>query len=187
MELAEAIRTRRSVRNYEDRPVSCEIIKMLLENAVQAPSAMNAQPWAFAIIEDKELLKCYSDRAKSLLLSAMSDYPQLEKYRGALSSPEFNIFYNAPTLIIIYAKPAGPHPATDCCLAAQNLMLAAHAVGLGTCWIGFAAPLLNLADVKNELGIPMQYDAVAPLILGYPADKGVYIPRQEPEILCWKK
>jgi nitroreductase len=167
-------------------PVSKELIDQLLRAATQAPSAMNSQPWAFAVIQNNDILKKISDRAKELLLSVLAEKPIMEKYRGALSNPDFNIFYNASTLIIIYAKPEGPHPETDCCLAAQNIMLAARDAGLGSCWIGFAQPLLNLPDLKNELKVPAEYMAVAPLVIGEPAGKITDIPRKEPEILFWK-
>jgi hypothetical protein len=83
-----------------------------------------------------------------------------------LADPNYNIFYNAGTLVVICAKPGGLNPAEDCCLAAQNLMLAAHAAGLGTCPIGFARPWLNLSETKKELALPGDFEAVCPLIVG---------------------
>lgn len=186
MELIKAMYTRRSIRNFNTQPVSKEQVRQLLDAAVQAPSAMNSQPWSFAVIQDAPMLKNISDRAKKVILSILKEQPLMEKYRGAMMNSEFNIFYNASTLLAIYAKPEGPHPEEDCCLAAQNIMLAAHALGLGACWIGFARPLLNLPDLKEELGIPAEYSAIAPLIIGYPAGNAVEIPRKEPEILLWK-
>lgn len=187
MDLLAAINTRRSIRNYSPEPVSKHQVNQLLHAAIQAPSAMNSQPWAFAVIQDPEVLKSMSDRAKAFLLSIMDQRPLMEKYRGAMMNSEFNIFYNASTLLVVYAKPEGPHPEDDCCLAAQNIMLMAHNMGLGSCWIGFARPLLNLPDVKQGLGVPEDYQAIAPLIIGTPAGKAVDIPRKEPEILFWKQ
>ena len=102
--------------------------------------------------------------------------------RWALSRKAFNIFYNAPVLIVIYAKPEGPVPEADSCLAAQNLMLAAHNEGLGTCWIGFSRDFLNTSELKAELGIPDEYVAAAPLVLGYAAIDHPAVPRKDPEI-----
>ncbi len=186
MELIDAINNRRSIRNYKNQVVEKSAIDKILQAAVQAPSAMNSQPWAFAVIQNSELLQMYSDRAKGYLLSALEKNPLLIKYRAVLSKPDFNIFYNANTLIIIYAKPEGPHPVEDCCLAAQNLMLAAHSLGLGTCWIGFASALLNLREVKNELGVPEEYIATAPIIIGHPQSAVPDIPKKAPEIIFWK-
>lgn len=187
MELMDAIYTRRSIRKYKEDQVPEELINKLLEAAIQAPSATNSQPWVFAVIQDKELLKNYSDRAKALLLSFTENNPNLERYRAALSKPEFNIFYNANTFLIIYSTAKGSHSEGDCCLAAQNLMLTAHAHGLGTCWIGFSLPFLNTKEAKDELGIPENYTAVAPLVLGYPEVMPSATVRTSPQVIAWKK
>lgn len=182
MDLIKAIETRRSVRNYQDRGVDRAIIEKLVRLATQAPSAMNAQPWAFVVITDKQKLETYSAKAKEYLIATMDQHPLMEKYRATLSRKSFNIFYNAPVLVVIYARQEGPVPEDDACLAAQNFMLAAHNEGLGTCWIGFARDLLNSAELKEELEIPFEYAAVAPLVLGYPAVEHPAVPRKEPEI-----
>lgn len=186
MNLQEAIESRRSIRNYEARKVDKAQVEKLIHAAIQAPSASNSQPWSFAVIQDDKLLREYSDRAKSYILAGLDRLPGMAKYGGMLANPKFNIFYNAGTLITIYAKPEGLHPHGDCCLAAQNLMLAAADMNLGTCWIGFATPLMNLPAIKSGLGIPGDYTAIAPIIVGYPAGKIPKLGRDEPVILCWK-
>ena len=100
--------------------------------------------------------------------------------------PDFNIFYNAGTLIVICAKATGLFVVADCWLAAQNLMLAAYAMGLGTCVIGSAVSGLNTPQIKDELGIPFEVSAIAPIIVGVPADASPANPRKEPRILAWK-
>lgn len=186
MEFMEVLSGRRSVRQYTEQKVSRELVEKLIQSAVQAPSAMNSQPWAFAVIQDKAQLKDYSDQAKAFLLSILNEHPPLSRYQAALSNPDFNIFYNADCLLLILTRSAGPHPDQDCCLAAQNVMLTAHALGLGSCWIGFAAPLLNQPAIKEQLNIPNDYSVVAPLIIGYPQGKMPAIPREKPEIVFWK-
>ncbi|WP_371369651.1 Bifunctional F420 biosynthesis protein FbiB [Sporomusa rhizae] len=186
MELLDAIYNRRSVRNYTNAKVDKLTIEKLLSASIQAPSAMNSQPWAYAVIQDANLLKEYSDRSKQLLLGLLDKVPELNKYETALENPNFNIFYNAQSLITIFAKSKGLYSNEDCCLAAQNLMLTAHSLDLGTCWIGFARPFLNSPEVKNELNIPDSYEAVAPIILGYPKVNPPAVPRNNPEILFWK-
>mgnify|MGYP005849197167 CR=1 FL=1 len=184
MELFDAITTRRSVRKYTDHPVSQEQVKDLLYYATQAPSAMNSQPWSFAIIQNSQLLQSLSSRAKQLLLGMFDQYPGLVRYRTLLGNPDFNIFYGASTLITIYAKPATINRHLDCSLAAQNIMLAAHGMGLGTCWIGFATPLLNQPEVKEELGISATLEAVAPLVVGYP-EGGLAVLTKNPPEAVW--
>jgi nitroreductase len=85
-------------------------------------------------------------------------------------------------LILISAVAQGPWIVEDCALAAQNLMLAAHAVGLGTCWIGFAQSFLNTADGKKALDLPAACVPVAPIIVGHPKAAPRPAPRKEPVI-----
>ena len=186
MTIYEAINGRRSVRNYQQRPVDRALIEKLITQATQAPSSMNSQPWAFVVISDREKLTHYSTQTKSMILGALDDYPVLARYQGLLSQPDFDIFHGAPALMVICAKPEGSQPREDCCMAAQNFMLAAQAEKLGTCWIGFARIYLNQPIIKTELHIPQEYEIAAPLIVGYPATvPPASIPRKEAEILNW--
>lgn len=98
----------------------------------------------------------------------------------------FNAFYNAGSLVVVCANAATPFAAADCWLAAENLMLAACAMGLGTCPIGLAVTALNGDAWKRELGIPADMVAIAPIILGVPAGETAAVPRKKPEILAWK-
>jgi len=188
-----AIYHRRAVRAYRPEQPPEAQIRELLEAAVQAPTAMHLEPWGFAVVQDRALLKRLSDRAKSLLLksdfavgwgSAAShkhDHPRM------LSDPAFNIFYDAGTLIVVCRRIEGAFADADCWLAAQNLMLAATAKGLGTCCIGFAIGVLNEPDVKRELGIPEEGAAVAPVIVGTPRIEPAPVARKAPVILGWRK
>lgn len=184
MDLMEGIYSRRSIRSFTEELVSKEMIDKLLEAATLAPSASNGQPWAFAVVEGSQIIKGYSDRSKAHLLEVMGDEDP-RGYKKALSNPGFNIFYDAGTLIIIYSKHKGGFG--DCCLAAQNLMLAAHAAGMGTCWIGLSTDFFDTEEFKSEMGIPLEYKAVAPLAVGYPGESRSGYLRKPPEIVVWKK
>lgn len=186
MELLEAIRRRRAVRAYTDQPLERASVEALLDAAVQAPSAMNQQPWAFAVIQDRGLLNDYSARVKQYLAETMSGEASWEQVRHLIEDPAYYVFYDAPMLIVICARASGMNAAEDCCLAAENLMLAACALGLGSCPIGFARSWLSLPEVKRELGIPADYVPVFPVIVGYPSGKTAAPPRTAPEILVWK-
>jgi nitroreductase len=186
MESEKALYGRRSIRDFTDKQVDRAMVTRLLQAAVQAPSAINLQPWVFVVIQDKNLLKRYSDRAKLLAMKVVDTASMPAEFQNMLSDPTFNVFYNAGTLILICAKPVGQHPDWDCCLAGQNLMLAAHDQGLGTCPIGFAWPLFEQADVKQELNIPADYTPVLPIIVGFPSSPAPPVARKSPEILSWK-
>ena len=186
MKLREAIYTRRSVRNYTDEAVDGETVQALLEAAIQAPSALNLQPWAFVVVQNKGLLRELSDQAKALLTDVVAHPEYPAELRRMVSDPEFNIFYNSGTLIVICARPHGEHPDWDCCLAAENLMLMAHGLGLGTCPIGLAWPLLAQPDVRKQLQIPDDCTPVLPIIVGRPGHPAAFVERKKPEILSWK-
>ncbi len=183
----EAILARRSVRSYRDAVVDRNTIGSLLEAAVRAPTAVHEEPWAFAIVQDRQLLQRLSERAKPLFAEEVrrAGVERTGHAFNAFASPDFNIFYDAGTLIVICARPIGPFVAADCWLAAENLMLAACAMGLGSCVIGSALPALNLPEIKAELSIPADYSAIAPIIVGHPSGATPATPRKEPLILGW--
>jgi nitroreductase len=177
MELLQAINGRRSVREYTGEPVSDEVLRELIDAAVQAPSAINQQPWCFVVVKDMALLARISDQAKSHLLKASLGAPA-HPFRDMLNDPQFDIFYHAPVLVVIAAAQPTDWAVEDCALAAENLMLVAHAAGLGTCWIGFAQHWLGTADGKAALGLPLSYSPIAPIIVGHPRRQPTPVPRK---------
>ncbi|MHB9129573.1 MAG: nitroreductase family protein [Armatimonadota bacterium] len=185
MELLEAIYVRRSVRAYSDEAVSRATLDKLMLAAVQAPTGMNMQPWAFGVIQGIDLLKSYSERTKTYLLENMQQFPMLERYRDFFADPESDLFHGAPALIAIFAKPGCATPDFDCAMAAQNLMLSACDMGLGTCWIGFFGFLLNQPEVKRELGVREDYRAIAPIIVGYPLQTPPPVEKNPPLVVFW--
>jgi len=185
---------RRAVRAYQPTRVDAPTIRALLDAAIQAPTAMHLEPWAFVVIQDMARLERYSDRAKVMAQEEAGRLGDLVKASGVspsndhlalLADPGFNIFYNAGTLIVICGKSLGPFVTADCWLAAENLMLAACSMGLGTCCIGFAVPVLNTPEVKRELAIPPDVTAIAPVIVGVPRGSTRPVPRKAPQILSW--
>lgn len=183
MELMEALRGRRTIRDYTAEGVAPAVVGELIQAAILAPSSMNHQPWAFVVIEGAERLAGYSARAKDAMLAILPGGPALAKLREHLVDPSFDIFYHAPVLVAVYATLAEFQAKEDCCLAAQNLMLAAHARGLGTGWIGLARPWLDSAEVKAELGVPADWSAVAPLIVGHPKAAAAPTPRAAANVI----
>jgi nitroreductase len=136
MDIDEAISGRRSVREYTTQAVDGQTIYRLINAAILAPNAVNQQPWIFTVVRDQGLLDHISRDAKSHMLMTMPASPHSDHFRSLLNEPNFKIFYRAPVLILISAEAQGPWIIEDCALAAENLMLAAYAAGLGTCWIG---------------------------------------------------
>jgi len=187
--ILKAIYARHSVRAYSAAQLDNATVHSLLDAAVHAPTAMHEEPWAFVVVQDLELLKRVSDIAKPQFVEEVRQ----RNAQGARRSfdffalPDFDIFNGANTLIIICAKPLGPFVVADCWLAAENLMLAAAAIGLGSCVIGSAVAALNMPEVKTELGISDEYSAIAPIVVGVPSGEPRATSRKEPLILSWKK
>jgi len=160
MDVFDAIRTRRSIRKYMDKPVEEEKLLKVLEAARLAPSAVNRQPWRFIVVRDKEI-------------------------REALRSAyDRDWFVSAPVIIVACAVPSEGWVRwdgeefwrVDVAIAMQNLILAAWNEGLGTCWIG----AFKEEEVKKVLGIPPDVRVVAMTPLGYPAEEKGPVTNRKP-------
>ena len=192
----DAIFMRRSVRAYTPQPLDESTVRALMDAAVQAPTATHTEPWAFIVVQDRATLERISDRAKGSWVKEAAHYRELHAGADAamtsafverFASPDFCVFYDASTLIAIGARPLGPFVVADCWLAAENLMLAACALGLGTCCIGSAIPALNSPDTKSELGIPSDVEIIAPIIVGVPSETATEVSRKDPTVLSWTR
>ncbi|MDK2891343.1 MAG: hypothetical protein PWR21_1975 [Methanoculleus sp.] len=178
------IRERRSVRNYTDREIPDEALRAIIAAGIQAPTALGLQPWQFVVVRDRELMRQASDYCKPILLEKIGEEsrPGTEEFLAALRSPEFNIFYNAPVLVLVLGARDVVSSVLDCALCAENMMLAAWALGIGSCWIGSAALIEQNPGILAALKVPEDHQIVAPLIFGYPAPLSPKPVRREPPI-----
>ncbi|MEJ0052169.1 MAG: nitroreductase [Methylovirgula sp.] len=183
MDVTEAIYGRRATRNFTTAPVAADILTKLVDAAIQAPSAFNAQPWHFTIIRNLALLDRISAAAKPYMLSMLNPKSTPNGIREHLSNPDFHVFYHAPAMILISGKES-EWAVEDVGLAAENLMLAAHSAGLGTCWIGFAQPWLKTPEGKRAVELDSIYIPIAPIIVGYARETPPPVPRNPP-LLQW--
>lgn len=184
MNVLQAIRERRAVRDYIAEPVSAGMIYQLISSASWAPSAMNEQPCHFTVVTDAELLGEISVRAKAWLLKNVWSMPRSSLFRDLLNDDKFHLFYRAPALILISAPSWDQWVTEDCALAAQNLMLTATYLGLGTCWIGFAQGWLNSPEGRELLNLSNQNLCVAPIIVGHPKALLPPVERKAP-VIAW--
>jgi nitroreductase len=157
-----------------------------LEAAVRAPTAIHQEPWGFVVIQDKQLLQRLSNQTKPVFLAEVRQHAteHSKHLLETFDKPDFNIFYDAGTLILICGRTSASFYTADCWLAAENLMLAACAMDLGTCVIGSALTVLNMPEVKDVLKISKDFSVVAPIILGYPHEKTAPTSRKFPVILA---
>lgn len=175
---------RRSKRDYEDREIHLDIIKEIIKESCLAPSSGNGQPWRFIIVKNREVIKRLSDESKSNLIADLERNPESpsKQYEVVLRNPYFNVFYNAPCLVFILGPKKIRSLKEDCALAACYFMFSAVERGLGTCWIGLGR-FIQDPELLKLIGMPEDYQIVAPIIVGY--SKSIPGPpsRMKPQIL----
>ena len=184
IETFSVIRERRSVRNYTDRDVPDAALRAIIAAGTQAPTALGLQPWRFVIVKDRALMQRVSDYCKPILIERIGEEAGagMEEFLAALKNPGFNIFYNAPVLVLVLGAREAVSSFLDCALCAENMMLAAWALGIGSCWIGSAALVQENPDLLTALKVPDDHQIVAPLIFGYPGPLSPKAARREPRI-----
>jgi len=162
METLEAIHTRRSIREYQEKPVPQELVTELLKAAMAAPSAGNQQPWEYLVITDREILK---------------ECPRINPH------PEMAL--KAPLGIMVCGSLEGrrfpKYWVVDCAAAVQNILLAAHAFGLGAVWTGVCPDEERMAQFGDLLGLPETVKAHTLILLGYPVELPPRQDRFKPE------
>ena len=168
------IKTRRSVRRYTEEPVSREHLDALLEAAVWAPSGSNNQSWLFTAIRGKTVLARLNETVRQTFLTWTpdDDYPAKRGAVKKATSEGYCFFYNAPLLIIASNKPGYQNAMADCSLALQNIFLAAHSLGLGTCWVNQLRWLRAEKPVRQflaGLGLPEEHEICCAAAVGHPA------------------
>lgn len=184
MNYEELLLKRRSIRNFKDKAIANETIIKIIKESTYAPSSGNEQPWKFIIVNDRQLMERISDEAKKNILKRIELNPKdyAKKYEQMLLNENFNIFYNAPTVVFIIGERSLKNMKINCSLSAGYFMMSAASRELGTCWINFGT-VIKSPQLLKELGIPKDYEIVAPIIIGYPVEIPGMPSRKEPEIL----
>lgn len=194
-EVLKNIYARRSIRAYSEESVKDDLILEIIKAGNHAPTGMNAQPLRFVVITNKPKMKELSDIAKRMFVENLKggmkeaspeQKAKLDGYISTLQNPNYNIFYDAPVLILIFSDFIAVTPNEDATLAAENMMLAARSMDIGSCWIGFASPLGHNKEVMAELGVPTDHKLIAQLIFGYPKKKEIEPSKRDAaKILKW--
>ena len=163
MDAFEAIAKRRSVRKYKTQPVPPDLLEEVIDCGRRAPTAMNIQPWEFVVVTDADTRKSFAD---------LCDYGKF--------------FADAPVCILTFCKDT-KYYLEDGCAAIENMLIAASALELGTCWVaGDKKPYA--ATIAQKLGAPAGYRLVGLMALGYPADSAKPTEKRPLEkVLHWEK
>lgn len=162
MDTIETIMTRRSIRMYSDKIVDDQTVQILLKAGMQAPSACNEQPWHFIIIDEREIL---------------SDIPRFHPHSKMLRDAALAILVCGD----ISLEKSLDYINQDCAAATQNILLAAHGLGLGAVWLGIYPRKERVEGVRELLKLPESVIPISLISLGYPAEKPATVDRFQPE------
>lgn len=179
------IKQRRSIRSFKDEQIKDEELQAILEAGLYAPYAWE-QSRHFTVIQNRELLDKLNLAAKEA-----AKQTGMEHLKELGNNKEFNCLYGAPTLIIVSGNEQAPIPLdADCASAAQNLLIAAESVGLGSCWIFFVMLAFDSPQgfaLRKELKIPDGYKPFYSALIGYKNDMTVYIPERNSDLITYIK
>lgn len=193
--LVQLMRSRRSCRNFKKEPLSREVLEDLVRIGISAPSGTNCQLWKFTVLPRREAVHKLGEAmlaffeklnrlsgnaairfwSKLFLKDALGIYYRDYRNKVADSIREWKaggrdrLFHGAPAAIVISMHPEASTPCEDALLASQNILLAAHAMGLGSCLIGFAVEAMRHdPSIKRLLGIPASEKVYSVIALGKP-------------------
>lgn len=213
-ELVRLMRSRRSCRNFNDQTVPLSMLEDLVKIGQTAPSGSNCQAWTFTLLPTRHAVRQLSEQVgrfflrlnrlaqKHLLRSALKwmGKPELDfYYRNYFTSIRDGIqdwqqtgrdllFHGAPAVILVGGRSGAACPQEDALLAVQNMLLGAHAMGLGTCLIGFAVSAIERApSIKDFLNIPRDESIYASVAVGFPDERFLRLPGRKPApVRVWK-
>jgi nitroreductase len=168
MELFDAILTRRSIRKYTSQKIEPDLVDKIIKAGMYAPSAVNKQPWHFIVFEDRKTMQEIMNVHQSSAMLAEAQTAILVCYDEHMQHDE-------------------GYGAVDCSNATQNMLLAAHALGLGACWVGIYPRLKRMEALHSIFGLPQHVKAFAVIALGYPAEKKNMAERFKPERVRFEK
>lgn len=179
------ILSRRSVRAYQQTQISREDLALILEAGRYAPSGMNTQSWRFTAIQNPAVLQQVNQALRQTLLSLPMG-PELSSFMLKLikkaeeEKPDF--LYGAPTLVIVTNRSDSRHAMADSALALGNMMLAAHSLGIASCWLNQLATYTDTPPIRAllaDLDIPADRNVYGAAALGYAAEEPKPVPRRD--------
>ena len=194
-ELVRLMASRRSCRNFSDRPVERPLLEDLIKIGTLAPSGTNSQRWTFTVLPSRSAVMALGDGLAVFFrkLNRMAERPLVRNGLKMIGKPQLfeyyrdyyqtveeglqewerqgqeRLFHGATAAIVVGSLSGASCPAEDALLATQNILLAAHSLGLGTCLVGLAvSPMKNDPKLKTIIGIPETEPVYAVIALGYP-------------------
>jgi nitroreductase len=165
-DVLKAIAGRRSIRKFKVEQITDEELLAILEAGRQAPSGHNDQSCFFSVIQNRGLIEELSEGSKKEMQKAPIDWvARLGK------NEKYNIYYDAPTVVIVAAKRDAISPAADACAAIENILIAAQSLGIGSCWIGFTRYFFTVPERYTKVMIPDGYVVHYGVALGFTSEE----------------
>ena len=210
--LVRLMASRRSCRNYTDKPVQRNMLEDLVKIGVTAPSGTNSQKWTFTVLPSREEVGSLGSRIAAFYerLNRLAERRILRTFLKLVGKPELDdyfrqyyasvkeglaewkqtgrdpLFYGATAAIVVGSEPGASLPREDALLATQNILLAAHGMGLGTCLVGMAVEAMRRdPTIKTSLGIPDSEAIYALIALGYPDETYHHIAGRKKMVVRW--
>ncbi len=183
-ETIKTIKNRRSIRQYKAEQIGDAEIQAIMEAAIHAPSAMNQQKWHFTVIQNPATLAKMAEGVRQSMLKS-----GVEFLAERAKSTDFNVFYNAPTVVLVTADEKAHFTEFDCGAAAENIAVAAESLNIGSCVIGLSSFLFEsdeASEIKKELGIPEGYKFIITIALGS-KDANPPVPPKNKDVINYIK
>jgi len=208
--LVNLMQSRRSCRNYLEKPVEKTLLDDLVKIGITAPSGSNCQMWSFNVLPDRSSVEAFARRVKRFYenLNQTAEKSWLRFLLKLIGKPELDwyyenyyesvkegladwdksrkdiLFHGAPAVILVASKKEASCPSEDALLATQNILLGAHSLGLGTCLVGFAVSAMK-SDRKicDVIKLPEDESVYAVIAVGYPDEKYQYVTGRKPALI----
>ena len=203
VQLVRLMGSRRSCRSFKDKPIDRIILEDLVKIGITAPSGSNSQLWTFTLLPSRRAILAFGEQIAIYFnkLNRLSEKKYLRTFLKLIGKGELDFYYReyhdsvkealaewdnagadrlfhgATAVIVVGSKPGASCPAEDALLATQNILLAAHSMGFGSCLIGFAVEAMKSdISIKSALGIPDDEKVHTVIALGYPDETYCRIP-----------
>jgi nitroreductase len=174
----ETIHNRRSIRDYESKPIPRDVLDTIIEAGNRAPfmAELGFQPWRFVVVQDAEFRKKLVQTTHPIWKGFMENmkeaipgmYEKVMALYEAMDEPKDLVYYSAPAIVFVIGT--AKH-AICCALACENIMIAATSLGLGSCYVGFGAMVTGNSEVVQALELSDDEQIFGPILLGYPKDE----------------
>jgi nitroreductase len=174
-DVLKTIAARRSTRQFGPGQITDAELHAILEAGLEAPTGHNDQSCYFVVVQNSERIREISEGSKAEMRKAPLDW--IAKIGG---NEKFNIFYDAPTVVLVAARKDAVSPVPDACAAIQNMVIAAESLNVGSCWIGFAHFYFSSPERLRSVGIPDGHAVHFAVALGYsPGGAGANRPARK--------